>query len=69
MNVSNRYPTMSVNDCIALHNRETGDDLAPLSVEDVLAGTFNTLESLLSVYEVQGLQPFLQLYYQYWLHR
>ncbi len=69
MNVSNPYPTMSINDCIALHNRETGSCLAPLSVEAVLASTFNTLESLLTLYQVQGLQAFLELYYQYWLHR
>ena len=69
VNVSNAYPTMSVNDCIGLHNRERGTNLPPLTVEAVLASTFNTLESLMTLYQIQGLDPFLRLYYQYWLHR
>ena len=69
VNVSNQYPTMSINDCITLYNREHGTHLPLLTVESVLASTFNTLESLLSLYQVQGLHPFLHLYYKYWLHR
>lgn len=69
MNVDNQYPTMSVNDCITLYNREAGTKLSPLSVESVLAGTFNALERLLTSYEVQGEGEVLRLYYKYWLHR
>ena len=43
--------------------------LPPLSVEQTLARTFNWLEKLLSLYEVEGEKPILQLYYKYWLHR
>lgn len=60
---------MSINDCISLLNEENKSSLSPLNVEAVLASTFNTLERLLSLYEVQGLQRFLPLYYKYWLHR
>ena len=75
MNVSNQHPTMSINDVISLYNMEegrgsgSGKSLPHLSVEAVLASTFNTLEQLLSLYEVQGLDQILPLYYKYWLHR
>ena len=60
---------MSVNDAISLHNLETGGHLSSLSVETVLANTFNTLERLVTQYEVQGTEHLMALYYKYWLHR
>ena len=69
VNINNQHPTMSVNDAISLYNKETGHNLPPLSIEGVLASTFNCFEGLLSVYEVQGLEGILKLYYNYWLHR
>lgn len=60
---------MSVNDVISLHNQCTSSALSPLSVETVLASTLNNLERLLTLYEVQGEEPILTLYYDYWLHR
>ena len=69
VNVSNKYPTMSLNDVITLHNQQNASSLPPLSVETVLAATFNTLETLLATYEVRGVEPLLALYYKYWLHR
>ena len=69
MNVTNQHPTMSLNDVVDLFNRESGRKLPPLGVETVLAATFNTLERLLMLYEVQGLEQLLTLYYKYWLHR
>ncbi len=69
VNVSNQHPTMSINDAIDIFNKESGRDLSPLTVEMMLAGTFNWLEKLLSLYEVQGLEEVLKLYYKYWLHR
>lgn len=60
---------MSVNDAITLYNKEAKTSLPPLSVEGVLAGTLNCLERLLTLYEVQGLDQVLELYYKYWIHR
>ncbi len=69
VNVSNKHPTMSVNDCISLHNARTGSSLAPLSVEQVLAATLNKLEMYLGQYEAVEMAAMEQLYYKYWLHR
>lgn len=68
INVCNRHPTMSVNDCIALWNRETGSSLQPVAIETTLACTLNCLEELLRQYERKGLADIEQLYYRYWLH-
>ena len=65
----NAHPTISINDIITLFNKETGAEISPLSVEQVLAWTFNCLERLLTLYEVQGEEQLLELYYKYWLHR
>ena len=35
VNVSNKHPTISVNDCIALYNSESGSSLHPLTVEQM----------------------------------
>ena len=60
---------MSINDCIALWNRETGSSLQPVAIETTLACTLNCLEELLRQYERKGLADIEQLYYRYWLHR
>lgn len=70
MNVSNRYPTISLNDAIALHNKDTGSSLPPIREEQLLALTYNRLEALLDQYETFGLEGAVEkLYYKYWLHR
>jgi biotin--protein ligase len=70
VNVSNKYPTMSVNDCIQLHNTAVGGTpLPPLTVEALLALTLNRLERYLSLYEHTGMAAVETEYYHYWLHR
>ena len=69
MNIANKYPTKSVNDSIALHNKETGGHLSPLSIELVLARTLNQLEMYLGQYEATGMKAVEKHYYKYWLHR
>ncbi len=69
VNVDNKYPTMSINDCITIHNATSGSALSPLSVETCLAATLSSLESLLTSYESSGLNELEELYYKYWLHR
>ena len=60
---------MSVNDCITLHNSSTGSCLAPLSTEQVLARTLNSLEQFLDTYQKTEMDELEQFYYKYWLHR
>ncbi len=69
VNVDNKYPTMSINDCIAIHNVTSGSALSPLCVETCLAATLSSLETLLAEYERCGLEELEELYYKYWLHR
>ena len=69
MNVNNKHPTMSINDCIALHNSESGSSLHTLTVEQMLAYTLNRLEMYLGVYKGSGMQVLQEEYYHYWLHR
>ena len=69
VNIGNRYPTMSVNDCIALHNAATGASLLPLSVEHCLAHTLNSLEEFLGLFEELGMAGLEEVYYKYWVHR
>ena len=70
VNVSNKHPTISLNDAIALHNKDTGSSLSPMREEQLLALTYNRLEVLLGQYETFGLEGVVEnLYYKYWLHR
>ena len=76
VNISNQYPTMSVNDCITLHNSSSMTNgssscssLPPLSEEQVLAHTLNSLEAFLDTYQKTEMEELEQLYYKYWLHR
>ena len=78
VNISNQYPTMSVNDCITLHNNtssmtngssSSSCSLSPLSEGQVLAHTLNSLEAFLDTYQKTEMDELEQLYYKYWLHR
>lgn len=74
VNVCNKYPTMSVNDCIQLYDMQHCDgnsstQLPPLTVEALLALTLNQLEKYLSLYEYNGMTTIKTDYYNYWLHR
>ena len=69
VNIANKYPTMSVNDSIALYNNERGGHLPPLCVELVLARTLNQLEMYLVQYEATGMKTVEKQYYKHWLHR
>ena len=69
VNVNNQYPTMSLNDCITLHQHKGGGgEVQPLSVEQLLGLTLNKLEVYLRLYEKWGLSAVQDLYYQYWMH-
>ena len=69
MNVSNREPTVCINDMIQEYNREHGTHLKPLSIELLLARTVTVIEELIEEFQTKGSQPFLKRYYRRWLHR
>lgn len=69
VNVCNKYPTMSINDCIQLYNSERGVSLPPFTVEALLALTLNRLERYLCLFESDGMASFESDYYRYWVHR
>ena len=68
-NVSNSSPTICVNDLIQLHNRQQGDSLQPVSVEQIIARTVSEIERLIEMFQSEGMESFRQLYYDRWLHR
>lgn len=68
INVNNNYPTISLNDCIEIHNRERNASLQPFTLESLLAITLKQLEDTLLEYENNELEKLLPLYYNYWLH-
>jgi biotin-(acetyl-CoA carboxylase) ligase len=74
VNVTNDYPTLSLNDCINLHNIAHSANLKPISIEQLMARTLNVLEALID--DMEGVllygemedTLFMNLYYKYWLH-
>ncbi|KAJ3355341.1 biotin holocarboxylase synthetase [Entophlyctis luteolus] len=73
LNVANRKPTLSINDLIMQHNIEFSDrsPLPPLTLERVLSRVLVTFEKMYGTFSQQSqfaFEPFLELYYSYWLH-
>ena len=81
MNVTNEYPTLSLSDCINMHNAalssssSSSSHLELISQEQLLAATLNTMEVLLQdLEETLSTRPledslFCKLYYNYWMHK
>ena len=69
MNVSNSSPTICINDLIQLHNRQQGDNLAPVTTEQVIARTVSEIERLIEIFQIEGVENFRQMYYERWVHR
>ena len=81
VNVTNKYPTLSLADCINMHNAvlssssSSSHQLELISQEHLLAAILNTMEVLLQDLEkTLSTRPledslFCKLYYQYWMHR
>jgi len=67
-NVTNRDPTICVNDLIHQLNNSTGGSLEAFTVEELIGRTVTFLEQLIGRFETEGLQSIQKLYYQYWLH-
>ncbi|XP_046402996.1 biotin--protein ligase isoform X2 [Ischnura elegans] len=75
LNISNSVPTVCVNDLIKNQNKskgivanKDGKGVAPLTVEKVLARTFNQLEKLIDAVQSDKVDKVMKLYYDYWLH-
>ncbi|XP_033635393.1 biotin--protein ligase-like [Asterias rubens] len=67
-NVSNSDPTICINDLVRLHNKQTKSSLPLLSTEQLIARTISQIEKLISAFQTQGANSFLELYYRRWLH-
>lgn len=69
INISNTEPTISVNEIISQYNGDRGTDLKQLTMEEMLARTVNKIEALIEDFQENGSAPFLEKYYNRWLHR
>lgn len=72
VNVTNKDPTMCINDLIQIANdcaphKESQLDL--LTVEEVIARSITALEELIAKFQTIGPEDFKKHYYKYWLHR
>eukprot|EP00004_Rigifila_ramosa_P020454 TRINITY_DN5303_c0_g1_i1.p3 TRINITY_DN5303_c0_g1~~TRINITY_DN5303_c0_g1_i1.p3 ORF type:complete len:131 (-),score=36.24 TRINITY_DN5303_c0_g1_i1:12-404(-) len=62
LNVANEYPTTCLSSVFAAISKPA------LSREDVLAGFFNTFDSMLATFRAQGFGPLKAKYLEHWLH-
>jgi len=69
VNLANGEPTVSINEIISQYNKEHRTFLEPLTIEETIARTVNTIEELIEDFQVNGVAPFLKKYYNRWLHR
>ena len=69
INITNREPTVSVNEIIAQYNKDHKTTLKPLTIEEMLAKTINKVEALIGDFQENGSESFLKKYYNRWLHR
>ncbi|XP_047463271.1 biotin--protein ligase isoform X2 [Mugil cephalus] len=67
-NVTNSNPTVCINDLIQQHNIQHNCSLQPLSCEQLIARTVNSLEALISSFQQGGPDAVLPTYYKRWLH-
>ncbi|KAI8052146.1 biotin-protein ligase [Syncephalis plumigaleata] len=68
VNVDNPAPTTSINRLIAMHNEVYHTDLAPFTLEEILALIVNRLDYFYRQFIQSGFHSLLDLYHQYWLH-
>lgn len=68
VNLANREPTISINEIISLYNKDHQTFLQPLSIEETMARTVNNIETLVDDFQNNGVGPFLEKYYNRWLH-
>ncbi len=67
--MSNKNPTICINDLIEQHNGQHKTKLHKVTVEEMLARTVTRLETFIEEFQEQGPKTFLDRYYAKWLHR
>lgn len=67
-NVSNKNPTICINDLIERRNSESGTALDLCSKEQLVGRTVSIVEQLIEEFQNDGADKFLNLYYKRWLH-
>lgn len=67
-NVSNRNPTICINDVINRFNSDNGTNLPEISVEQSIARTVSLMETLVNQFQKEKYTSFCESYYKRWLH-
>ncbi|XP_004634453.2 biotin--protein ligase [Octodon degus] len=67
-NVTNSNPTICINDLIEEYNKQNQTDLKPLRADYIIARAVTVLERLIDMFQDQGPNGVLPLYYKYWVH-
>ena len=67
--MSNKDPTVCVNDLVHQHNALHGTTLPPFTTEELIAATISNIEHLIGLFQSEGKEAFLEKYYSRWLHR
>ncbi|KAK7907074.1 hypothetical protein WMY93_015686 [Mugilogobius chulae] len=67
-NVSNSSPTVCINDLIHRLNQEQGRSLEPLNTAQLIARSLSHLEELIGLFQREGPDAVLPVYYSRWLH-
>ncbi|KAG7753479.1 hypothetical protein KL911_002872 [Ogataea haglerorum] len=68
LNVFNQGPTTSLNAVISEMNKTFGTKLKPIATEKLTAKYLSILYTMLERFKVEGMEPFMDLYYRQWLH-
>ena len=66
LNVHNSYPTTCVN---SLVQKDFQSHTTVVSKEPILANFFNYFEEMYAIFNQNGFDPFIEEYYDSWLHR
>ncbi|XP_047127959.1 biotin--protein ligase isoform X1 [Hydra vulgaris] len=68
VNIANDKPTECLNSYLKEYCLENRVNLPELLIEDVLATTLNTMEILVDMFQLKGVDALKELYYNYWMH-
>ncbi|KAF7989764.1 hypothetical protein HCN44_008438 [Aphidius gifuensis] len=68
VNLSNDYPTSSLNNIIDKHNKKYNKNLSHISYEKFFALIFTELENIIDKVQNNNIDYFNDLYYEYWIH-
>ncbi|KAI9291143.1 class II aaRS and biotin synthetase [Neoconidiobolus thromboides FSU 785] len=70
LNVNNRTPTYCINSLIEDYNELNNTNLNLLTMEQILPNILIQFQKLYQLFLISknGMEPFKQLYYKYWLH-